>query len=482
MPKSKPSQKSAKKKKKTGQPPPRAGKKGSGGQRTLLNNRAFPRTYFSTEKGAEGEMVIAGKEVLAEVSTSANFFPVVNQSISPLNNSLFPKLSAIAASFEQFRFRKLRFHYVTGAPATLSGSVMHYVDYDLNDAPAPTAITLLANQTAMVSSVALDNVIDYDVSRQMLPKMFTGSNNAISLGSARESFIGFYRMFMDKGPSTTAFAGYIYAEYVCCLWTPKPPTPSGGVASPNPTLTTLAAGSTNLLPLPVINDQVGLPGQVATNPTSAYSAAGGIIGALDYARNVYEAGQWLLEAYGSLSAASMVDDNTSVKSLATYRSGRSVREDFEYLAFERKEVQPSTQTMFYKGKKVLGVNRKGDYPECCWTGTVQMDMNVPAERIRPLRGPLASGDVTLAIQWYDVSNGVIDPDFPASATGMTLVAQSSVLYSSGTGALSPNIASPMVVPSGKKYIVRTYLQLGVTTGRTLQNFYFGSSANGVSDI
>lgn len=495
MPKSKPKH-SQGKKKKVGGPKKKNGPSGrqAGREiRSLLNNRRFPHTYFSTEKGAEGEMVISGKEVIAEVSTSSNFFPVIQQSISPLNNSLFPKLSPIASAFEQFRFRKLRFHYVTGCNATVAGSVMHYVDYDLNDAAAPTAITLLANQTASVGSVALDNSIDYDVSRQMLPKLFTGSNAALNIGSARESFAGFYRLFMDKGPATTQFAGYVYAEYVCCLWTPKPPSPNGGAATTAATSQALVAGSTTRFPLSTINDQVGLPGQVATAPTSTYTGAGGVVGALDYARNVYEAGQWLLEAYGQMTAATSVEqddeyfDARSTRSLTSLRSlsRNPLQNDFS----ERKEVQPSTQKVFYRGKcQLLPVGKKDPEPPCCWSGTVQMDLNVPFSHPRCVenpnnrRAPLTSGDVTWTIAWWDVTNGNMHPDFPADVTGMTGVATSSILYSSGTGALNPTLVTPMTVPAGKKYAVNLRCDLGATTGRTLTNLVFGTQANGVLDI
>jgi len=462
--------------------------------RQLLNNRRFPRTYFSTEKGSEGEMVISGKEVITEVSTSVAFYPTIQQSISPLNDLLFPKLSAIASAFEQYRFRKLRFHYVTGCPATTSGSIMHYVDYDLADAPAPTAIALLANQTASVASVALDNSIDYDVNRQMLPKMFTGANQAVAVGSARESFIGFYRLFMDKGTTPTpTFAGYVYVEYVCSLWTPKPPTPIGGTATTSSASQTLVASSVTRFPLPVVLDQGGLPGQPATSPGAAYVNAGGIVGIADFARNVYQAGKWLLEAYGSLSAATTEHDEEHFDA-RSHRSLISLRSDFKSVGedpLERKEAQVSLKRVFARGKcRLLPDDHKisDDPAPTVWSGNVVIDMNLPIDHPRsPMnpknrRAPLVSGDVTWVIQWYDVTNGYINPDFPVDTTGMTGVASSSVLYSNGTGALGASLATPMVVPDGKRYVASLRCDLGATTGRTLTGLVFGSTASGVVDI
>jgi len=438
----------------------------------MINNRRFPDTYFRTEKGGEGEMVICGKEVLAEVSSAASFqqrgFGVIN----PQNDAIFPKLSAIARTFEQWRFRKLKFHFVTGCAATTAGSVMQYVDYDATDAAAPSAIALLANQTAMVSSVALDNTIEYDVNRQMLSKMY--SDLSVNSGSLREAVAGTWFLFMDKGAATDVFAGYVYVEYECAFYTPKPPSPNGGAGQTSQALV-LTAGSSTALPLPVIASEVGLPGQIATNPTSTYTNAGGIVGVLDYARNVYEAGKWILSAYGDMSSASL-----DVKDGYVDEDEKSIANDLD-----EKPMPNGWDKRLVHGQFVPRCRKGflGSAGRHRWRGIVEMDLNntTPREK-RPVRAPLASGDVTLMIVWYDVTNGNINPDFPASESGMTFVGDSQIAYTGSTSAVSPTLTTPLTVPAGKRYMVECSLTLGATTGRTLEDFTFTSVAAGIQDI
>lgn len=459
----------------------------------LRSNSRYPQVHFSTGAGKDGETIVRGLEVLGEIGTTANFTLQQSLSINPSNSSLFPKLSALARTFEQYHFRKLRFRFISGAPATLSGSFMHYIDYDVNDAPATSSIQLLANQTSLVTSVAVNNEIAYDVTRQMLPKMFMNSSTTDS-SSLRESFGGFYRVYTDKGAASPSFAGYLYVEYECCFYTPKPPTPSGGVAQPSIGSIPVSPGATLTVPFPNIVQEVGLPGQVASTPSSAYTTAGGIVGALDYARQVYEAGQWIVSAYGNFSGASSFD-NASVRGVVIPRMNLSSLRDNHCDRLSVRSFISNCDEMKVPEKvesctpnfRDRMVRPKASFPiqsEFSWSGQVSLVLNDPnktaATQLR--LGALNSGDVLLSIQMYDVTNGVIDPDWPVTDNGMTFISESTT---SALGNLSPlfaNIAVPLTVPANKRYIFRPQVIIGPTTGRTLTNFTFLTEAAGVSDI
>lgn len=73
------------------------------------------------------------------VATTA--FIVQSVSINPGNPTMFPWLSSQALGWERYRFKKLKFSYVSRAPTTLAGSIILAPDYDAADAaPANEAV------------------------------------------------------------------------------------------------------------------------------------------------------------------------------------------------------------------------------------------------------------------------------------------------------------------------------------------------------
>jgi hypothetical protein len=89
----------------------------------------------STPKIFNGKRMIrvSHRELVSTISGNLTFG--VNQYyLNPGLSATFPWLSTIAGSFEQYRFSRLRFHYVTRAPTSYKGSILMAPDYDALDA------------------------------------------------------------------------------------------------------------------------------------------------------------------------------------------------------------------------------------------------------------------------------------------------------------------------------------------------------------
>jgi hypothetical protein len=86
---------------------------------------------------------IVHRELVSTINGNTTF-GVSSFALNPGLSSSFPWLSSIAGSYEQYRFNRLTFHYVTRAPTTYIGSILMAPEYYPLDA-APSS-EILASQ------------------------------------------------------------------------------------------------------------------------------------------------------------------------------------------------------------------------------------------------------------------------------------------------------------------------------------------------
>lgn len=84
-------------------------------------------------------------EFVSDISGTTGF-AVRTVPINPGQSSLFPWLSSIAARYEKYRFRSLRFIYETNKSTATNGVVVLAVDYDAEDDVPATKSQLLQNE------------------------------------------------------------------------------------------------------------------------------------------------------------------------------------------------------------------------------------------------------------------------------------------------------------------------------------------------
>lgn len=98
----------------------------------------------------EGQtVVIRHREFLTTVRSSTNFALQNSFTLNPGNSTTFPWLSTIAASFQEYRWKGLVFHYIPTSGSAISGtspslgSVMMQTSYRSTDSPPSSKAELL---------------------------------------------------------------------------------------------------------------------------------------------------------------------------------------------------------------------------------------------------------------------------------------------------------------------------------------------------
>jgi hypothetical protein len=110
---------------------------------------------------------VTHRELVSTISGSLSFG--VNQYyLNPGLSATFPWLSTIAGSFEQYKFSRLRFHYVTRAPTSYKGSILMAPDYDALDAVPSSEVVASQMDGAVEDSPWKEQFLDLNV-QDMFP-------------------------------------------------------------------------------------------------------------------------------------------------------------------------------------------------------------------------------------------------------------------------------------------------------------------------
>jgi hypothetical protein len=203
--------------------------------------------------------------------------------INPGIPTVFPWLSNIAVNWEQYRFNKLVFHFLTRCPSNQVGSFMVAPDYDAADAAPIDEVTMMTYEGARQDSVWKDVHVVCDV------KALLGGMQKKFVRSAAPAANLDIKMY-DGGNLFTAFdvvaVGVFlkaYVEYDVTFFTPQLPAAGPPLAA---AMYTQAGGTFNAAaPLGTV------PVNSATNilANTSYSAITGNFASLlqDVADGVY---------------------------------------------------------------------------------------------------------------------------------------------------------------------------------------------------
>lgn len=133
---------------------------------------------------------------------------------------LFPWLGNIAAAYERYAFKALKFHVVPSAPTTTPGRYYMSVDYDYDDPVPTTKQGMMGNRQAVEAPAWQECTLECDpreLHRDMPSKYInvSGRNNFVE---ARTSYAGFLIIGMDV-PSTYV-TWDLWVEYDIDLFIP----------------------------------------------------------------------------------------------------------------------------------------------------------------------------------------------------------------------------------------------------------------------
>lgn len=168
-----------------------------------------------------GNARIVHREYLQEV-LSSDIFRVVGLGINPGLPGTFPWLCQIAARYESYRFKSLKFEFYTESSTTSSGTIALGIDYDASDPPPVSKSQLMAYQSTVRSPVwasCIHNSTKQNLSKRSDYFVRTGtilSNNDIKLYDVGNLFV------VTQGQSGDEHSvGELWVEYDVELMTPQ---------------------------------------------------------------------------------------------------------------------------------------------------------------------------------------------------------------------------------------------------------------------
>jgi len=197
------------------------------------------------------------------VPTSTSFAVFLALYLNPGNSVLFPIFSQIAATYEQFRCRFLKFHYVTEA-YTASGSnvsagkIIMATNADPNDYQFANATQMEnyagADRSAPFSSFCHDVINSLKVNRTMPLKEYfvnPGANTSAPSNDSTDKFfdMGLFQFATSGLPSTSVEYGELYVEFEFDMIRPKQQTPLGQSLLSSHLVSSAASTATAAAPL-----------------------------------------------------------------------------------------------------------------------------------------------------------------------------------------------------------------------------------------
>jgi hypothetical protein len=225
---------------------------------------------------------ITHREFLGNLANTNGFSqPLTVYPLNPGIPTTFPWLSNIAAQYDQYRFRSLRFLYITRCATIQSGSVILAPDYDASD-PPPISEVQITTYKDVVEDVPWRNIVctlSIPDLHAMGPRKFVRTF-VVSFADIKTYDCG--NLFIATVGTDTNALGKIWVEYSVELYAPtlQPtlallPTFSTYARATTAPLLTNAAQSLVLWdtvlfnPLNIIFNTVG-PGSVLVLPRGSY--------------------------------------------------------------------------------------------------------------------------------------------------------------------------------------------------------------------
>jgi hypothetical protein len=167
---------------------------------------------------------IIHRELVATVNGNTTF-GVDTYPLNPGLSGSFPWLSSIAGSYEQYRFNRLVFRYVTRAPTTYVGSILMAPEYDAIDA-APSS-ELLASQMngAVEDSPWKDQVLQFNVGDMfpMGPRKYMRTGT-LPTSSDLKTYDAGQLFLCEVACADTSAIGKLWVEYDVELHIPQNPS------------------------------------------------------------------------------------------------------------------------------------------------------------------------------------------------------------------------------------------------------------------
>jgi hypothetical protein len=202
--------------------------------------------------------------------------------LNPGNTVLGTWLAQQAESYDQYRFRSLKFVYVPKVPTSYTGQIQMGCDYDVTDPFPNSERTLSQYQGTVIDAAWREIEFNCDVSalnspgpRKYVELLGSGVSPLPPVPDYNQTSFGGNFFLAAVGCSDTSEIGKLYAEYDVDLFVPQSPS-SGSIPSVRYALTlqrtgaavNITTGANSLLPMP--QTAATIPEIIGSGGTFAY--------------------------------------------------------------------------------------------------------------------------------------------------------------------------------------------------------------------
>jgi len=225
---------------------PKQGKQRSGGKQASVAAAYATRSQgrAPTIQASRDTCNIKHREFIGNITGSALFQIALTLSVNPGLSATFPWLSIMAQAWEQYKFRKLKFVFLTRTGSNTPGSVIMSPDYDASDA-APATEQIMSTYDGTVEDAPWkDNAL---VLKTGLLSGAAGPRKFVRTGAlSPNQDVKLYdvaNMFVGVVDGTSVAWGKLWVEYDIDFWVPQLPSagPSLGVSTLSGTTGSAAA-------------------------------------------------------------------------------------------------------------------------------------------------------------------------------------------------------------------------------------------------
>jgi hypothetical protein len=240
---------------------------------TSVANVQRPRQPINVSSKSGTGRRIQHRELLASIIGKDTFTIGNTFELNPGIAATFPWLAAQAIYWEQYKFHKLKFEYVTRCSTSQAGSVIMAPDYDASDAAPTTEQNLSTYQDSVEDAPWKDitTVLNPSSMHPDGPKKFVRNTNFV-YGDIKTFDVGkFFLATTDCGAGDPKI-GKLWVEYDVELFVPQT-SPSAPVAAQNTAMFARNNGQnwTTAVPAPIGWDAVIVDALHSNwvNPTTA---------------------------------------------------------------------------------------------------------------------------------------------------------------------------------------------------------------------
>jgi hypothetical protein len=234
------------------------GKQKANGGNRMLGQRGVAAAYSRVQRSFEPKIVggarstrIKHRELIATVTGTVAFTNFGSFFLNPGLAATFPWLSTQAASWEQYRFHKLCFEYITRAPTSSTGSIVLSPDYDPLDSAPTSEQQAMSYRDASEDAPWKDQevILDPTAMFPLGPRKYIRS--AIIGGSDLKTYDAGVMHVSTTGQAGTDAVGKLFVEYEVEFFIPQ--TGSGG-AEANRSMSMFNLSADNSLTTTVAED------------------------------------------------------------------------------------------------------------------------------------------------------------------------------------------------------------------------------------